>query len=97
MVSIYPACFYKEKNSGYSVIFPVLNIATCGDTLEEAQRMAVDCLAGFLDEAQQENRQVPPPPAMGDIDIDGEYDGYESAFTDTVAVDAGEYAREHFR
>lgn len=97
MVSIYPACFYKEKNGGYSVIFPVLNIATCGDTLEEAQRMAVDRLAGFLDEAQQENRQVPPPPAMGDIDIDGEYDGYESAFTDTVAVDAGEYAREHFR
>lgn len=90
MVSIYPACFYKEKNGGYSVIFPVLK-------LEEAQRMAVDCLAGFLDEAQQENRQVPPPPAMGDIDIDGEYNGYESAFTDTVAVDAGEYAREHFR
>ncbi len=35
MLSIYPACFYKEKD-GYSVIFPDLNyLATQGDTLEE--------------------------------------------------------------
>ena len=36
MLSVYPACFYKEEN-GYSVIFPDLNwLATQGDTLQEA-------------------------------------------------------------
>ena len=45
MLSIYPACFFKEDN-GYSVIFPDLNyLATQGDTLEDAVAMAVDCLA----------------------------------------------------
>ena len=48
MLSIYPACFFKEDN-GYSVIFPDLNyLATQGDTLEDAVAMAVDCLAGYL-------------------------------------------------
>ena len=46
MLSAYPACFIKE-DSGYSVIFPDLDIATCGDTLDDAFSMAVDCLAGF--------------------------------------------------
>ena len=33
MLSIYPACFFKEDN-GYSVVFPDLNwLATCGDSL----------------------------------------------------------------
>ena len=46
MLSAYPACFIKEEG-GYSVIFPDLNhLATCGRTLDEAQNMAVDCLAG---------------------------------------------------
>ena len=47
MLSAYPACFIKE-DSGYSIIFPDLDIATCGDTLDDAFSMAVDCLAGFF-------------------------------------------------
>ena len=40
MLSIYPACFFKEEN-GYSVIFPDLDdLATCGENLEEAMTMA---------------------------------------------------------
>ena len=35
MLSAYPACFIKE-DSGYSIIFPDLDIATCGDTLDDA-------------------------------------------------------------
>ena len=42
MLSMYPACFYKEKEGGYSVIFPVLGIATCGDDINQAMSMAVD-------------------------------------------------------
>lgn len=48
MLSIYPACFYKEDN-GYSVVFPDLNyLSTCGENLDKALTMAVDCLAGYL-------------------------------------------------
>ena len=49
MLSIYPACFFKEDNGRYSVVFPDLNwLSTQGDTLEEAVEMSVDCLAGYL-------------------------------------------------
>ena len=59
MLMSYPACFYKEEN-GYSVIFPDLNnTATCGDTLDEAMAMAIDCLAGYLYTLQQED-DLPP-------------------------------------
>ena len=53
MLSIYPACFVKESN-GYSVVFPDLGAATCGDTLDEAANIAVDCLAGFLYSLQRD-------------------------------------------
>ena len=96
MLSMYPACFYKEKNGGYSVIFPVLNIATCGDTLDEAMNMAVDCLAGYLYNAKMEQEEIPEPPEMELIDVNDEYDEYESAFINMVTVDVEEYARVHF-
>lgn len=96
MLSMYPACFYKEKDGGYSVIFPVLNIATCGDTLDEAMNMAVDCLAGYLYNAKIEQEKIPEPPEMERINVDDEYDEYESAFINMVTVDVEEYARVHF-
>lgn len=96
MLSIYPACFYKEKEGGYSVIFPVINQATCGNTIEEAMRMAVDCLAGYLYNAKIEKGSIPAPPQMEEIDVDAEYDEYESAFINMVAVDVDDYAKKHF-
>ena len=61
MLSAYPACFIKEEG-GYSVIFPDLNhLATCGRTLDEAQNMAVDCLAGYLFWLQEDGEPIPPP------------------------------------
>ena len=45
MLSMYPACFYKEKDGQYTVIFPDLNhLATCGTDLQDAMKMATDCL-----------------------------------------------------
>lgn len=97
MMTVYPACFYKEKNGAYSVIFPDLNhLATCGDTLEEAVEMAIDCLAGYVDMANEEKRVLPKPSDIESIDINAEYDEYESAFVNMVAVDAAEYAKTHF-
>ncbi|HOA20720.1 MAG TPA: type II toxin-antitoxin system HicB family antitoxin [Sedimentibacter sp.] len=97
MLSAYPACIYKEKDGGYSVIFPDLNhLATCGETLDEALAMAVDCLAGYLFEAEKEGTTVAPPSNMNDIDISAEYDNYVQAFVNIITVDVEEYAKKHF-
>ena len=96
MLSMYPACFYKEKEGGYSVIFPVLGIATCGDDINEAMNMAVDCLAGYLYELKINNQDIPQPPALESIDINAEYSEYESAFVNIVTVDVEDYAKKHF-
>ena len=97
MLSIYPACFYKEKEGGYSVIFPDLDhLATFGDTIEDAVNMAVDCLAGYLFTLKIENQNIPEPSDMNSIDPDEEYDEYESVFINLVSVDVEEYAKKNF-
>ena len=97
MLSAYPACFYKEKEGGYSVIFPDLNhLATCGETLDKALAMAVDCLAGYLFEAFRAGEDVPVPSLMSAIVPADEYDNYEEAFVNMVTVDVAEYAKTHF-
>ena len=53
MLSMYPACFYHEKN-GYSVVFPDLNwLSTCGETLNEAMSMAVDCCLLYTSKSEE--------------------------------------------
>lgn len=97
MLSAYPACIYKEKDGGYSVIFPDLNhLATFGETLDEALFMAVDCLAGYLFEAEKEGSAVNPPSNMNDVDPSSEYDDYAEAFVNIITVDVEEYAKKHF-
>lgn len=102
MLSIYPAYFCKE-DSGYSVIFPDLNyLSTCGETLEEAMEMAVDCLAGRLYLCRQLQEPVFPPSKpealrpeeylkniYGDLPV-------PDYFITMVSVDVDAYAREHF-
>lgn len=100
MLSAYPACFFKEED-GYSVIFPDLNhLATCGDTLEEALAMAIDCLAGYLYTCQKDGESVPEPSALESINpADVAKDLYEELgeyFVNIVTVDVAEYAKAHF-
>ena len=102
MLSIYPACFYKEED-GYSVIFPDLNrLATQGDTIEEAMEMAVECLAGYLYSCQKDGTAIPKPSRMSDIDpiaVSNQIAPEEplgEAFVNMVSVDAAAYAKEHF-
>lgn len=97
MVTAYPACFYKEKEGNYSVIFPDLNhLSTYGDTLDDALAMAMDCLAGYIYVAQKQSEQIPCPSSMEAIDLNAEYDDYVEAFVNMVAVDVEEYAKTHF-
>ena len=102
MLTVYPACFFKER-SGYSVIFPDLNhLATCGETLDEAMRMAVDCLAGYIRWCKRDGDDIPGPSPMEQIDIEAVAKDIESdcpigeAFVNMVSVDVEAYAREHF-
>ncbi len=99
MLSAYPACFFKEENGAYSVIFPDLNyLATCGETLEEALAMAIDCLAGYLYDVEPKDH--PSASSIDKVDLVavarelGEEDA--EGFVNIVTVDVKEYARLHF-
>ena len=100
MLSIYPACFFKEKK-GYSVVFPDLNwLATCGSSENEAMRRAVDCLAGYLYMLEKDGDPIPVPSPMKSISlkkIAKELDANEKdAFVNMVSVDVEDYAKNHF-
>ena len=102
MLSMYPACFYKEDD-GYSVIFPDLNyLATQGDTLEDAMEMAVECLAAHLHSCKADNEAFPAPSSLTDIDpvaVSKEVSPGEpigEAFVNMVSVDVEVYAKAHF-
>ena len=100
MLSIYPALFYQEEN-GISVIFPDLNhLATCGDNMQEAMEMAVDCLAGYLFSEKLEGNDVPAPTPIDQLDIYCEDDTEEERaiprFANMVSVDVEAYAAKHF-
>lgn len=100
MLSMYPACFFKEE-SGYSVVFPDLNwLSTCGATFEEAMKMAVECLAGYLYTCYLDGDIVPAPSQLSDIDLSEIAKELElevkEAFLNMISVDVDLYAKEHF-
>lgn len=100
MLSAYPACFFKEKNGAYSVIFPDLNLATCGDNLNQALDKSVELLADFLYQAKLDKDKIPTPSDITTIDMkkiakeldSDDYDG----FVNLVMVDVEDYAKKHF-
>lgn len=98
MLSMYPAYVYKEKEGGYSVIFPDLDhLATCGDTLENALAMAQDCLAGHIYYCNKMGEKINKPSDIADlVNPDDEYDDYEQVFANMITVDVEEYAKIHF-
>lgn len=102
MLSVYPACFYKE-DTGYSVVFPDLNyLAICGKSLDEALNMAIDCLAGHIYWLKNDGEPTPEPSNINSIDpvaYAKELDPDEPAgecFVNLVSVDVATYAKEHF-
>ena len=100
MLSIYPAIFYKEKD-GYSVIFPDLNyLSTCGENLNDAMEMAIDCLAGYLYTVKLDDDKLPEPSKIDDIhpiDIANTIGfGGKDSFINLISVDLEDYAKTHF-
>lgn len=74
--------------------------ATCGDTLDEAFSMAVDCLAGYLYSCKMDGEPVPDASELSDsllADVQRELElDVQEGFVNMVAVDVEEYARQHF-
>ena len=61
----YTAVFEPAEEGGYVVYFPAIpNLATQGETLEEARAMAADCLRGYL-EVLTQSGDVPPSETKG--------------------------------
>ena len=100
MLSVYPACFFKDE-TGYSVVFPDLNwLATNGRTESEALNMAVDCLAGYLFLLKKDGEKAPEPSTIGDVSLEAIAKNLDAdtngAFVNMVSVDVDEYAKTHF-
>ncbi len=99
MLSVYPACFFKDDGA-YSVVFPDLNwLATSGGSEAEAMEMAVDCLAGYLYTLRQCGEQAPKASCIGEVSLEevAEQLGAEAAggFVNLVTVDLDSYAKDH--
>ena len=98
---VYPAVFYEEEGK-ISVIFPDLgNLATFGDNVADAMRMAQDACGLHLFTALRDGDPLPVPSSLGEInpaailkDFEME-SAAESAFVNMVLVDMTEYARQH--
>lgn len=97
MLKSYPACFTFGENS-VTVIFPDLNyLATQGKDLEDAQKMAIDCLAGYFYQNEDEENE---PSNIKDINIVDVLAGInceptDKDFVSMVSVDVGNYAKKH--
>jgi antitoxin HicB len=53
-----------DEDGGFVVTFPAIpDLATQGETLEEAQQMAEDCLRGYLEVLRETGRRLPVPGA----------------------------------
>lgn len=101
MLSIYPAIFYKEDDGRYSVLFPDFDVATCGNDLNDAMNMAVECLALQLVGLKRDGDPFPVSSPVDTVDPvayaeelgAGKPSDY---FVNLISVDADEYAKLHF-
>lgn len=61
----YPARFTREKEGGFSVVFPDLpGCITEGDSMEEAMANAREALTGYLESIDSRSLKIPRPSAL---------------------------------
>ena len=87
----YPACFYKNGETGaYAVEVPDLpGCATGGGDLPEAVLMGVDAASGWILGELEEGNAVPEPSPVESIVPDG------GGFVDMLALDIDAFAKKH--
>lgn len=64
---LYPAFFFKDETGGYSVVFNDLELATCGDTLQEAFIMAEEVLTGRIHLMLKDGEKLPKPSELDSV------------------------------
>jgi len=86
----YPACFYKNEETGfYVVIVPDLpGCVTGGNTLANAILMGVDAASGWVLDELEDGHPVPAPTPMEDVLPE------PGGFVSLLALDIAEYAKK---
>lgn len=88
MYITYPAIFFHESDGQYSVVFPDLNhLATYGETLDEARKMAVDALTGYISTELEYGEQIPAPTDRNHVDPAKEMDTEDSYSADDISIE----------
>ena len=91
MKLVYPACFYKEEDGGYSVEIPdLLGCCTQGNTLEEALEMAQDAALGWILTAIEDNEEIPTPRDIKNIKLIN-----ENGFKNLLLLDIDKYTEKY--
>lgn len=91
MKLVYPACFYKEADGGYSVDIPdLLGCCTQGENLEEAIMQAEDAALGWLLTATEEGENLPKASDIKDIKLE-----QENGFVSLLLLDLGAYSQKY--
>ena len=88
MKYVYPACFYKEENNCFSVIFPDMECATQGDSLLEAVNNAAEAGAGWIFGSLSNGEKLPAPSDIKDIVLE-----YENGFVSLVLIDLNNFQK----
>jgi len=90
---VYPACFYPEDNGQFSVIFPDLDgIATYGNNLEDAIRMATDLLCTWILECKKDKIELPQPSNIKEVQTD-----CDRMFANLIVADIEAYTTKNNR
>lgn len=85
---IFPAIFTPEDEGGYSILFPdIKGCYTCGDTLEDGLNMADDALSLILVNLEDENKVIPKPSAINELNMTGD------EFATLISVDTEVYRK----
>ena len=87
----YPACFYKDSESGgYAVEVPDLpGCATGGDTLADAILMGIDAASGWVLTELEDGNPVPSASAISDITP------RPGGFVSVLALDMDSYTEKY--
>lgn len=91
MKLVYPACFYEEKEGGYSVEIPdLLGCCTQANTLEDAMEMAEDVALGWILTSIEDEEEIPNPSKIQDIKLER-----ENGFVTLLLLDIDQYTEKY--
>ncbi len=91
MKLIYPACFYEEKEGGYSVEIPdLLGCITQGNNLEQALEMAEDAALGWILTSIEDEEEIPKASNIKDVKLKN-----QNGFVTLLLLDIDKYTEKY--